>query len=442
DCPIQYIITKQALQEGWDCPFAYVLSILSGSTSKTALTQLVGRILRQPYASKTQVKALDESYVYCYRQSTGNLLDYVRQGFESEGLSDLKNRIQQTMVGDNKTQEVGYRAEFKKYEGKIYLPRFVIQQENSFRPLSYEMDILKEIDWDAINLSNVENVTLSELEEENLRVGINLSDSPFKTVTTTYTESEKAVVDIDPVFMTRQLLDVIPNPWVAFEIVEKTLAIFRTKYDDEKIGANLPLIVKQLKKVIEQEKDRLAELVFRELLIEQQRIVFFVQAITDYALPSSMTVKETAKQLTHPLNKPVQMSLWEFEPEDNYNEMEKSVALWLDKQEDVLWWHHNYIGNKAYGVQGWRRNRIKPDYVATHKQSKEVYVLETKGLHLKGNDDTEYKKNFFDLLNEIGRKTNWNDLGKEFNNTITFRLIYEDDWESEINQIFKKVGSG
>ena len=25
DCPIRFIITKQALQEGWDCPFAYVL---------------------------------------------------------------------------------------------------------------------------------------------------------------------------------------------------------------------------------------------------------------------------------------------------------------------------------------------------------------------------------------------------------------------------------
>ena len=25
----RYIITKQALQEGWDCPFAYVLAVLT-----------------------------------------------------------------------------------------------------------------------------------------------------------------------------------------------------------------------------------------------------------------------------------------------------------------------------------------------------------------------------------------------------------------------------
>ena len=55
DCPIRYIITKHALQEGWDCSFAYVLAILTNPHSKTALTQLVGRILRQPYARKTHI---------------------------------------------------------------------------------------------------------------------------------------------------------------------------------------------------------------------------------------------------------------------------------------------------------------------------------------------------------------------------------------------------
>src|SRR5947207_8936844 len=68
DCAIRYIITKQALQEGWDCPFASVLTILTNPGSKNALTQLVGRILRQPYARKTGIAALDESYVFCFQQ--------------------------------------------------------------------------------------------------------------------------------------------------------------------------------------------------------------------------------------------------------------------------------------------------------------------------------------------------------------------------------------
>ena len=41
ECPVRFIITKQALQEGWDCSFAYVLTILTNPGSKSALTQLV-----------------------------------------------------------------------------------------------------------------------------------------------------------------------------------------------------------------------------------------------------------------------------------------------------------------------------------------------------------------------------------------------------------------
>ena len=74
DCPIRFIITKQALQEGWDCPFAYVLTILTNPMSRTGITQLVGRILRQPYASKTGVPLLDESYVFCFSRRGNELL--------------------------------------------------------------------------------------------------------------------------------------------------------------------------------------------------------------------------------------------------------------------------------------------------------------------------------------------------------------------------------
>ena len=42
DCPIRYIITVQALKEGWDCPFAYVLCTVAEQSSKTAVEQILG----------------------------------------------------------------------------------------------------------------------------------------------------------------------------------------------------------------------------------------------------------------------------------------------------------------------------------------------------------------------------------------------------------------
>ncbi len=93
ECQIRFIITRQALQEGWDCSFAYVLAILTNPGSKSALTQLVGRILRQPYAKKTHVAWLDESYVFCFQRRGAELLREVGKGFGREGSQGLGGRI-------------------------------------------------------------------------------------------------------------------------------------------------------------------------------------------------------------------------------------------------------------------------------------------------------------------------------------------------------------
>ena len=74
-------------------PFAYVLAVLTNPTSKTALTQLVGRILRQPDGRKTGNRWLDESYVFCFQRRGGELMKEIREGFGAEGLGDLKGRI-------------------------------------------------------------------------------------------------------------------------------------------------------------------------------------------------------------------------------------------------------------------------------------------------------------------------------------------------------------
>lgn len=122
DCPIRYIITKQALQEGWDCSFAYVLTILTNPGSQLSITQLIGRILRQPYAQKTKVKELDESYVFCFRQNAIDLVSNIKEGLEKEGLGDISGRISLDTDDDIdvlKEKKLTYRKQFKKFEGKI-----------------------------------------------------------------------------------------------------------------------------------------------------------------------------------------------------------------------------------------------------------------------------------------------------------------------------------
>ena len=63
-CPVRYVITVQALREGWDCPFAYVLCSLQKMTSATAVEQLLGRVLRMPQARRRGREALNRAYAH------------------------------------------------------------------------------------------------------------------------------------------------------------------------------------------------------------------------------------------------------------------------------------------------------------------------------------------------------------------------------------------
>lgn len=71
DCVVRYIITVQALREGWDCPFAYVLCSVQSVRSATAIEQLLGRVLRMPYAAKRQRPALNKAYAHVTEADTG-----------------------------------------------------------------------------------------------------------------------------------------------------------------------------------------------------------------------------------------------------------------------------------------------------------------------------------------------------------------------------------
>lgn len=86
-CSIEYIITNQALKEGWDCPFAYVFcSVKQVSSSKDA-EQLLGRVLRMPYAKRRVIEDLNRAYAHLatskFSRAAQELTDkLIAMGFE------------------------------------------------------------------------------------------------------------------------------------------------------------------------------------------------------------------------------------------------------------------------------------------------------------------------------------------------------------------------
>jgi type III restriction enzyme len=94
-CPVKYVITQQALAEGWDCPSAYVLVSMAELHSSTAVEQLLGRILRQPGARSRSAEVLNQSYAFVVSHDFGATANALRDrlvdgaGFERREVDEF-----------------------------------------------------------------------------------------------------------------------------------------------------------------------------------------------------------------------------------------------------------------------------------------------------------------------------------------------------------------
>ncbi|WP_236966839.1 hypothetical protein [Mannheimia varigena] len=99
-CKINYIITVEALKEGWDCPFAYIFCSVQNVSSSKEAEQLLGRVLRMPYAKRRQIEDLNRAYAHLSSKSFGetarNLQDkLIGMGFEALEVAEMLRIPQQ-----------------------------------------------------------------------------------------------------------------------------------------------------------------------------------------------------------------------------------------------------------------------------------------------------------------------------------------------------------
>jgi len=89
-CKIEHIITVEALKEGWDCSFAYIFCTMTSRTSSKDVEQILGRVLRMPYAKERQNTELNVAYAHVasptFSQAAHDLKDAMvdKLGFEKQ----------------------------------------------------------------------------------------------------------------------------------------------------------------------------------------------------------------------------------------------------------------------------------------------------------------------------------------------------------------------
>ena len=435
-CPVRYIITKDALKEGWDCPFAYQLALLDNTTAKTAMTQLIGRVMRQPHARATNCPELDSCYIYCFNQEVGVAVENVKKGLEAEGLTGLADYIENTEEKREK-RSISRRQEYKAMD--IFLPQVMHKRGRGWDILNYEKDILSAIEWHQLGAVDPVNLDDRELLQE-IRATIHLQDheTPEKVL------AARATDKLEVSFFVRRLNDIIPNPWQASRVVRATLQAYRDQgTDDDTLFTNRLYLSEVLKHKLRERVESLAETVFREKL-NDDRIRFSLETDVslNYELGKTLDVYVTknSKPLTRSHATALQFSLFNPVFEAEFNNLEKDFALYLDENRAIQWWHR-IAARQGYFLQGWRRDRVYPDFIACVQGSKHgrqrLLIFETKGQQLKGNDDTDYKQKLLKTLEAAYKNATAHgtmDAAGPNDKSMSFRMLLENTWRETVNE--------
>ena len=175
DCKIEYIITVQALKEGWDCPYAYVFCSVANIKSATDIEQLLGRVLRMPFAKRRNAFELNSSYAHLpdttgFASTANALVDkLIDMGFDE---SEAEEALQQSTLLPDRAEEI--QAMF----------------------LNRTVDVKSEFSFDTIDISS-----------EKIKIIVEPSGEKKVKILSALTEDEKKLLSVNLVGNTQAKQD-------------------------------------------------------------------------------------------------------------------------------------------------------------------------------------------------------------------------------------------
>lgn len=178
-CEVRYIITVNALKEGWDCPFAYILASLANKSSKIDVEQILGRVLRLPYTRQQPIELLNLSYVFTCSTDFQDTLKRIVESLNNAGFSKRDFRVANN--AQEETSETIQQVEPNLFSQPLLtappnlsdpIPNSInIPQKNEDISNKTEDNNIAEIQTEVIKQSldsNNENNTVKTLEESAL----------------------------------------------------------------------------------------------------------------------------------------------------------------------------------------------------------------------------------------------------------------------------------
>lgn len=385
DVEVRHVITRSALQEGWDAPFAYVLASVYRLSAPTAVEQLLGRVLRLPNVREKQRPELNEAYVYTSAEEFGKVLGAIIKGMESNGYG--KDEVR---VTDGARKEP-YIVTMQARHTGLTIPLLAVEDSatGERRELKYVEDLLGE-DFGLAGLG-FRSEPLNDPLAESGRVDVS-DDATFKKeILGPYALSGNGSV-ADGVGGSRDdlvgwLLEKIGN---YKEISDTELLGYVELAVDELLKEHpLDLLHRARYHVRDQIQAHLSEhylswakACYEEIksgagtkeLVADPDVAFHVPA--ELKLPSAQCGTSYRKSV--------------FKHPGKLNNQEAEFATDLDGLENMRCWYRN-ADKGEFALQGHRRPKFNPDFIAFTESGK-VAVLEWKGADRTSNEDTRHKE--------------------------------------------------
>ncbi len=148
-CPIEYIITIEALKEGWDCSFAYVFCSVSRIQSATAVEQLLGRVLRMPFAERRDQPELNRSYAHVSEPSFSQAANALRDKLVAMGFDEVEAALNIEHELHNSDQLALEGGLF----GQVSKPKPSLKEIVDIAP---DLTNLSEVDQDALSVTELD----------------------------------------------------------------------------------------------------------------------------------------------------------------------------------------------------------------------------------------------------------------------------------------------
>ncbi|MGD2072753.1 MAG: DEAD/DEAH box helicase family protein [Candidatus Thorarchaeota archaeon] len=409
NCKIRYIITVNALAEGWDCSFAYVLVSVANLSSKIAVEQIIGRIIRMPFAERRKNENLNKSYVFTSARNFQTAADQIIKGLEDNGFT--KQDVINIKDKDKKSPfEVKKQDKFRE---KLAVPTFAFANEK----LSFGEHLL----GDDFKLSKQDHkFDFVPPMGEDYKGEIDITkegewwQKREKQLTLNFSKREKNASERDLILWLDKKL--------RFKELEKK----------EKVAYLKNVIDYQMKN----KKKNLRELSLNRYPLKEKIEEKIKEAMEEFAKKNfDKFVKNKKIKLKVFDEFPDKLELTtDIVPQDykksyydgvgKLNKEEKAFIdkLDIDELENIKFWARcREKQEDSFPLQGWENRNFYPDFIAVTNKGN-ILAFEWKGEHLKDNPDTLYK-------NELGKV--WASLDKK----LHFFLVHNGNFTNVLKEI-------